>query len=85
MQRKHALHALAIGDLAQRKARIDASILAADAHTFKGLDALALTLDDAQTDPHRIAGLEFRHRAGGQELFDLLAFQLLKKVHLSTP
>ncbi len=85
MERKNALHTFAVGDLAQRKARIDPGVFAADAHALEGLDALALAFDDAQADAHGVARLEFRHRPGGGELFDLLTFQLLQKVHPSTP
>ena len=46
MQREDALHALAVGDLAQGEVRVDAGVLAADADALEGLDALALAFDD---------------------------------------
>src|SRR5271155_4356520 len=57
VERKHPFHAFAIGDLAQREIRVDPGILAGDADALEGLDALALTLDDAQADANRIARL----------------------------
>ena len=59
-------------------------VLAGDADALEGLDALALAFDDAQADPHRVAGLERRHRPLGDQLRDLLGFELLQDVHRST-
>src|SRR5262249_18735913 len=63
VERKDAFNSLAVRDLAQGKVRVDAGVLAGDAHPFKGLDALALALDYSDHDPHRITRLEFRHRS----------------------
>src|ERR1700738_280267 len=84
IKRKDAFNSLAVGDLAQGEVRVDAGVLAGDANSFEGLDALALAFDHPDHDPHRIARLEFRHRPIGDELFDLLALDLLKKIHHST-
>src|SRR5438270_3329865 len=84
IEREDALHALAVGNLAQGKVRVDAGVFARDANAFEGLDALALALHDPEHHAHRISRLEFRHRPVGGELFDLLAFDLLKKIHPST-
>src|SRR5215472_9515621 len=85
IERKDALHPLAVGDLAQGEVRVDAGVLARDAYPFEGLDALALALDDPDHDPDRVAGLKFRHGPGRGELFDLLALDLLQQIHRSTP
>src|SRR5271170_5757062 len=84
IHRKDALDPFAVGDLSQSEVRVHPGVFAPDAHTFEGLDALALALDDAQADAHGIPWLEFRHRPGGGEFLDLLALQFLQKIHNST-
>src|SRR5262245_11792479 len=81
IERKNPLHPLPIGDLAQSKVRVDAGVLAADAHALENLDALALVFDDLDADPHRVTRIKPWDRTIGKELFDLLLFELLKKVH----
>src|SRR5579862_1110020 len=84
MQREDAFDALAVGDLAQRKVRVDAGVLSGDADALEGLDAFALALDDAQADLNGIARLERRHRPLGDQFSDLLGFELLQDVHRCT-
>ena len=84
MQREDALDPFAVGDLAQGEVRVDAGVLAGDADALEGLDALALALDDAQADAHRVARLKRRHRPLGDQFRDLLGFELLQDVHRST-
>src|SRR5262249_35863632 len=84
IERKDALDALAVGDLAQRKARIDVGIAARNAQPLEGLDPLAFAFDNANHDPQRVARLEFRHRPEGRELFHLLAVQLFEEIHRFT-
>src|SRR6267378_2199629 len=84
IERKDAFNSLAVGDLAQGEVRVDAGVLAGNANSFEGLDALALAFDHPDHDAHRITRLEFRHRPVGGELFDLLALDLLKKIHHTT-
>src|ERR1700730_7780058 len=80
VEREDALDPLAVRDLAQCEIRVDPGILAGDAHPFESLDALALALDDPDADPHRVAGLERRHRALADQLRDLLRFELLPQI-----
>src|SRR5579863_8203704 len=79
MQRKDALDPLAVGNLAQREVRVDAGVFAGDADALEGLHALALALDHLDADAHRIARLEFRHAALGDQSFDLFALQFLEQ------
>src|SRR5438477_5251017 len=60
---EHALHALAVRDLAHRERRIQTAILLGDHHTFVGLNALAITLHDLDLHDHGIAGIEIREFA----------------------
>src|SRR5258706_5643305 len=85
IEREDALDPLAVGDLAQCEIRVDPGILAGDAHPLESLDALALAFDDADADPHRIAGLERRHRPLAGQFPDLPGFELLQQIHRSTP
>src|SRR5258707_6754791 len=84
IEREDALDPLAVGDLAQCEIRVDPGILAGDAHPLESLDALALALDDADADPHRVAGLERQLRPLARQLRYLLRFELLLQIHRST-
>src|SRR3954462_11034652 len=53
IQREHALHALAVGNLAYREALVDAGRRARDAHARIGLQPRALALDHLHVDDHR--------------------------------
>src|ERR1700730_5922207 len=79
VEREDALDPLAVGDLAQCEVRVDPGILAGDAHPLESLDALALALDDADADPHRVAGLKRRHRPLAGQPRDLHGCQLLQQ------
>ena len=60
---------------------MQASVLARDAHALEDLNALAGALDHLDADPDRIAGREFGHGPGLDELLDLLFIQFLDNVH----
>ena len=66
IDRKNALDALAVGDLAHREILVEALPAARDADAFIGLHAGALAFGDLHVDDHRIAGLELRHFRAGQ-------------------
>src|ERR1700676_2156836 len=59
-QREHALDALAVGNLADREALVQAVAGAADADALVGLDAGALAFDHLDVDDHGVARLEVR-------------------------
>ena len=77
---KHALDALAIGDLADREVLVEAAAAARNAHALIGLNAGALAFRDLHVDDDRIAGLERRHLRAGQ-LGRVLSLDLLNDVH----
>src|SRR6187402_2970322 len=60
VERKHALDALAVGNLAHREALVDAAARARDAHALIGLQARALALDHLDVDDHGVARPEVR-------------------------
>src|SRR3954466_5022609 len=79
IEREDALDALAVGDLADGEAFLEAGAGAGDAHALIGLHAGALALLDLDVDDQGVAGLEVRHVPA--ELLDLLAVELLEDVH----
>src|SRR5689334_8497573 len=81
MNRKHALDALAIGDLAHREVLVHSAARAPDAHAFIGLHAAALALDHLDVDAARIAGTEIRHLPLLGESRKLLFLELFDDVH----
>ena len=83
MHGKHALDALAIGDLAHGEILVDAAAGAADAHALIGLHAGALALDHLDVDADRIAGTEFRNFALLGQRRGLLLLELLDDVHVT--
>src|SRR6516162_10094748 len=84
IERKDPLHPLAIGDFAQGEVGVDPGVLAGDANPFEGLNPLALAFDHTEADPYRIPRLKDRYGPVGGEPLDLLALDLLKKIHRST-
>src|SRR6202012_4184868 len=92
--REHALHAFAIGDLADGEALIDARTLTGDADAFEGLQTLARLhllglfviglFDDLHVDLQRVARTECRKRLLAKGLH-LLGFELLNDIHCSSP
>src|SRR4051812_4955180 len=84
-QREHALHALAVGNLADREALVQAMAGAADADAFVGLDAGALAFDHLDVDDHGVARLEVRNGLARGEPFGLLLVERLNQVHRNSP
>src|SRR3954471_14616918 len=80
-QREHALDALAVGNLTDREALVQARTGAADADALVGLDAGALAFDHLDVDDHGVARLEVRNRLAGGELVGLLLVERLNEVH----
>src|SRR5690349_18305583 len=85
IERKHALDALAIRDLANREVLIEARAGAADADALVGLDAALLALDYLVVDEHGIARLKIRNLLAGGKLRDLLLLELLDQIHGKSP
>src|SRR6185437_15172424 len=70
--REYALDAFAVGNLADRKALVEATAGAADADAFIGLHAGAVAFDHLDVDDQGVAGSEIRNRPRGGQLFELL-------------
>ena len=68
----HALHTLAVADLADGKVAVQALVGARDADPLEGLGAGALAFDDLHRDAQRVAGREVRHGAARRSGGDLL-------------
>src|SRR5581483_10427432 len=65
VQRKDALNALAVGNLAHGEILVESRAGAADADAFIGLHARPLALDDLDVDSERVAGPEVRNVLAG--------------------
>src|SRR5262245_48995472 len=85
IERKHALHTLAIGNLAHGEVLVETVPGAADTHAFVGLHAGALALDHLDVDHHRVARGKIRNVLAGGQLFDLLLLELLDQIHGNSP
>src|ERR1700738_4275128 len=83
--REDAFHAFAVGNLAHRKALVEACAGAADADAFIGLHARAVAFDHLDVDDHGIAGSEIRNLLAGGQFVELLFFALLNEVHWKSP
>src|SRR5260370_22402374 len=59
---EYALHAFAVGDLADGEALVEPAAGTADADPFIGLHAGALAFDHLDADDHGVASAEFRPR-----------------------
>src|SRR5690606_29126270 len=70
---EHALHAVAVRDLAHGERGVQAGVLLGDDHAFVGLDALAVAFLDLDVDDDGIAGAE--HRQLALRLFGLEVLQ----------
>src|SRR5262249_46512535 len=81
IDREHALHALAIGDLAHREVLVEAGTGASDADALVGLDTAALALDHLDVDQEGIARLKVGNFLAGGQLGHLLFFEFLDQVH----
>src|SRR5437899_8642108 len=85
IERKHALNAFAIGNLAHGEILVEAGTGAADAHAFVGLDAGAIALDHLDVDQEGVTGLEVGNAFAGGKLCHLLFFELLDEIHGNAP
>src|SRR5476649_1946708 len=63
VERKYALDAFAIADLADREGRVHAGIAPGDDHALEGLDALARAFDDLHVHTDGVAGGKGRNDA----------------------
>src|SRR5215469_2997588 len=81
VERKDALDALAVRDLAHREVLVEAAAGAADADALIGLHARPLALDHLDVDDHRVAGREIGDVLFGGKLRHLLFFELLDQIH----
>src|SRR5690606_31407182 len=81
IDREHALHAFAVGNLADREILLEARAGTRDHHALIGLHAGARTFGDANQNAHRIAGLEFGKRALRFDLGSLFGFDLTDDIH----
>ena len=85
VQREHALHALAVADLANGEGAVHTGVLAGDHDALIGLDTLARAFDDLHVHADGIARGELRDRLATEGLLDLLLLELLQQVHSTTP
>src|SRR5215470_19366352 len=85
IEREHALHALAIRNLAHGEVLVEAVPGATNAHALIGLHAAALALDHLDVHDDRVARREIRNVLAGGQLFDLLLLELLNQVHGKSP
>src|SRR5260370_3334660 len=83
IERKDALDALAVGNLAHREVLVEARSGAADAHALIVLDAAAFALHHLDVDQDGVAGLERRN--GFAELGYLLLLELFDQGHGCLP
>src|SRR6478735_2918628 len=85
IKRKHALHALAIGNLAHGEILVEARARAADTNALISLDAGAVALDDFDIDENRVARREIRDFLAGGKLLNLLFLELVNQIHGNSP
>src|SRR5438874_5169605 len=85
IERKHALDALAIGNLAHGEVLVEPGAGAPDAHALIGLDAAALAFHYLVVDDERVARLEIGNGFAGGKFRHLLLFELFDQVHRASP
>src|SRR5262245_30854161 len=85
IERKDALHAFAIGNLAHGEILVEARARAADANALISLDAGAVALDHFDVDEDRVARREIRDFLAGGKLRDLLFLELVNQIHGNSP
>src|SRR5690606_24457524 len=85
VDREHALHAFAVGDLADGEALLEARAGAGDADAFIGLYAGAGAFGDTHLYTHGIAGLELRELSLCFNLGGLFGLELTDNVHRENP
>src|SRR5580700_4528773 len=71
---EHALHTLAVRDLAHGEGGVQPAIAPGDHHTLVGLHALAVAFDHLHLHHHGVAGPELRHLARHALLVDFLDY-----------
>src|ERR1700733_270503 len=76
---KHALHALAVGNLTHGEVLVQPGAGAADAHALIGLHAAALALDDLDVDDEGVTRLEIGDFLA--KLRHLFVFDFFEQVH----
>ena len=81
VERKDALDALAVRQLAHGEGRVEAGIAPRDAHALERLDPLAVALDDPDVDPHGVAGAEIRDRLVAGNPGEMFLLDFLDDVH----
>src|SRR5262252_9332390 len=85
IERKHALHALAIGNLAYGEILVEARARAADTNALISLDAGAVALDHFDIDENRVARREIRDFLAGGKFLNLLFLELVNQIHGNSP
>src|SRR6266436_2659257 len=85
IERKDALHALAVGDFADRETLIEPAARARDADALIALYARALALDHLDVDEHRVARRKVRDVLARGEFCNLLFLELLNQIHGNSP
>src|SRR5262249_38302456 len=85
IERKDPLHALSVGDFADRETLVEARARASDADAFIGLNARALALDHLDVDEHGVARRKIRDFFARGELCNLLFLELLNQIHGNSP
>src|SRR5262245_48661320 len=85
IERKDALHTLAVGNLAHGEILVEARARAADANALIGLDAGALALDHLDVDEDGVARREIRDLLARGKLGNLLFLELVNQIHGNSP
>src|SRR5262245_22062766 len=85
IERKHALHAFAVGNLAYREILVEARARAPDANALIGLDTRSLAFHHLDVDEDGIARPKIRDLLAGGKLGDLLFLKLLNHIHGNSP
>src|SRR5690606_30459068 len=83
IEREHAFHAFAEGELAHGEGGIDAAAVAGDAHAFEGLQALAGAFDHLHPHLQAVARCEIGNVLAPGYGRDFLGFKLFDHVHLT--
>jgi hypothetical protein len=76
VDREYALHAFAVGNLADSESGVHSGTAAGDHEAGEDLDTLFATFNNAAMDLHGISDIEL-----GDILFQLLCFDLLDDIH----
>ena len=82
VERKHAFHAFAVGNLADGEALVEPAAVARDNDAFIGLNARALAFLHLHIDDHRVAGAKLRDDLARDELGRLFGVDFFDDVHI---